>query len=242
MRTFKILITALAAAVLFSACANDGDSSLLSKVKLENKPQVIDVLKGKSKAEILKMKYKELKTTCNLVTVKTTRDQITAFFADAKPAQYQAAEEPVNNPSESSLTYDLKLQQLIDNELTKEIKSKIVSSLDGKILKVDLTFKPVVFQESLNLIFNKTKYVMKHTPILSYSAIYELIQDGTSTFATTEAKVYEKIEGQKNAFVVVQVGADKYSFVLDCKLDRSINTDNKDLAAEFESQWGVINL
>ena len=45
---------------------------------------------------------------------------------------------------------DLKLQQLVDRELTKDVTTKLTSAKDGQVLNVELTFKPVNFQEALN--------------------------------------------------------------------------------------------
>lgn len=227
--------------VLFLSCANDGNSDSQLKIKPVSRPQVIDVLKDKSKAEILKMKYHELKATCNLVAIKATQDQIASFSTELTPPSVPPSENPVKNPTEGSLTFDLKLQQLVDKELAQDVKSTVTISLDRKTLIAEVTFKPVVFQEFVNLEINKKKYIMKHSPVLSYSVIYELKQDGSPTFASSQAKIYEKIEDQKNTLVGIKIGEQRYNFVLDCQLDRVINAENNNLAAEFESQWAVID-
>ena len=226
----KNLFFALTATVLFSSCGQESDTSGLNKIKLENKTQVKDVLQGKSKAEILHLKYKELKASCNLITQKMLPPQMS-----------ESAEAPVENPTQSSFTYDLKLQQIVDQDLTQEVKTTLISSLDKITLKVNLTFKPLFFQEALNLEINQTKYAMKHTPVLSYTAVYKILRERSSTFGTTEAKIYEKIDSQRNTIVDDRVGEESYKFSLDCKLDRIINTANRDLAAEFESQWVIID-
>lgn len=221
---------------IFTSCAKEGSPDLQAKIKNDPKPQVMDVLKGKSKAEILKMKYQILKATCALNTAKTTKGNFYADSAQITPPPPVTPENPISNPSENILVYDLKLQQLVDSELTKDVKSKLSASKEGRVLDVDITFKAVTFQDSLNIDSNKKRYFMKHTPVLSYLAEYKLSHADVNV-GTVEGKIYEKIEGQKNTMIAFDIDPDRYHFVLECGLERTINTSNPAHAEEFENQW-----
>lgn len=228
-------IFVLIVSTVFSSCAKDDTLSLQTKSKDDSKPQVMDVLSGKSNAEVLKMKYKELKATCTLNAIKTTKGQLSRYSSGITPTPPSDSENPISNPSENTLTYDLKLQQLTDQELAKDVKTTLSITKDGYTLNVDITFKPVVFQDSVNLNANKKRYIMKHTPILSYQADHQLLHANDATIVgTTTGRIYEKIEGQKNVII-------KNSFDLECNLARIINSENVENAAEFENQWTALD-
>lgn len=227
--------------LILTACSQNGDTGSQEKAKFDNKPSVIDVLKGKTKAEVLKIKYKDLRAMCNLKTEKITRGQKLNYTSElisetANPTQ------PISNPEVNVVVYDLKLQQEVDKDLTEEVKAELTTSVDGKSLKLEINFKPVEILETLNVRRNGKKYIMKHTPVLSYDATYELPQsDGSSVVAGAKDTIYEKIENQQNAVTAIKVGLDRYNFILDCTLSRIINDENKDLATDFESQWTVLD-
>lgn len=238
MENFLKLILAISLAAVLTSCSKDGDSNFQSRTKLDAKPQVKDVLKGKSKAEILKMKYKNLSAGCTLETQKITKGQFFLESSGNSPAPPPVTDNPVSNPNDNALTYDLKLQQLVDRELIKDVNSKITTSKDGQTLNIDITFKPIIFQEALNIDFNKKKYILKHSPVLSYVADYQLLRaDPSIIVGKTQGKIYEKIADQKNEVIAIEIGTDKYNFILDCRLERAINPENVSLAAEFDNQW-----
>lgn len=253
MNMALILATALVVMAFFSSCANEGGPSLPLSTKPGGRPQVQDILKGKSKAEVLKIKYQKLTASCALNAVKESRGQNPIYFTDMSagltppetpPEAPPAIQNPISYPSENRVIYNLKQQQIIDADLSKKISDvKISATLDGKSLKVNITFEPIAFMEQVNLNINKKRYIMKHTPVLWYSASYELLQDGLSTFGRVEGRVYEKIENQKNSITAVRLGADgdRYSFILECVIDPVINVENKDMVAEFESQWAIVD-
>lgn len=238
MKICTNLIMMVALATIFTSCAKEGSPDLQAKIKNDPKPQVMDVLKGKPKAEILKMKYQLLKATCALNTVKTTKGSFYADSSGITPLPPVAPENPISNPSENILVYDLKLQQLVDSELTKDVKSKLSVTKDGRNLDVDITIKAVTFQDSLNIANNQKRYFMKHTPVLSYLAEYRLSHaDQAVIVGSSEGKIYEKIEGQKNTMISIEIDPDRYNFALECSLERTINASNPAHAAEFENQW-----
>lgn len=236
------LIWTLFVPLAFTACSKGNDPDFQSKIKYDVKPQVKDLLKGKSKPEILKMKYKELKATCSLETHKVTKGQLYFEPSGNTPVPVLIPENPVANPSENILTFDLKLQQLVDHDLAKDVNVRLSTAKDGQTLNVELTFKAIGFIESINVDMNKKKYIMKHTPVLSYQADYKLLHADTSTIVgKTEGKIYEKIEGLKNEIITLEIGADQYNFALECKLDSLINPEDPIMAREFANQWNEVD-
>lgn len=234
----------LSTAVLFLllSCIKEGGPSVEPTIAPGNQPHTIDVLRGKSKAQILKMKYDQLKATCTLNAIKTTQDQSNEPSANLKPPVLTLPELPVKNPKENIFTYDLKLQQIIDQDLIKEQYTTLKIDLDGLFLKANLVLKPIVFQDLINLDFNKKKYIMKYTPVLFYNINYEIQRDYSLPFVGYfNGKIYEKIETQNTFITGFEVGWDRYDFNINCKLDRTINSEDSDLKNEFEGQWVVVN-
>lgn len=228
-------------ALVSVSCSKEKDSNFQSRIKFDAKPQVKDVLKGKSNSEVLKMKYKELALNCILITEKITRGQMLFDSASSSTTPPPPAD-AVTNPKENSIIYDLKLQQLVDRELTKEVTGKLTTAKDGQILNLNMTLRPVSFQEALNVEVNKKKYLMKHSPVISYSLQYSLIHTDTSTIVgKAHGRIFEKIEGQKSEIIAIEIGNDKYNFVLDCGLQRTINPENAAQAIEFENQWTEVD-
>lgn len=228
-------------ALILVSCSKEKDSNFQSRIKFDAKPQVKDVLKGKSKAEVLKTKYKSLALNCNLNSEKITKGQL-EFETSSTSTTPPPPAEPVTNPRENSINYDLKLQQLVDRELSKEVTGLLTAAKDGQVLNVKLTFRPISFQEALNVDINKKKYLMKHTPVISYLLEYSLLHADTSTIiGKAQGKIYEKIDGQKTEIIAIEIGIDKYKFVLDCGIERTINPENDVLAVEFENQWTEVD-
>lgn len=228
-------------ALVTVSCSKEKDSNFQSRIKFDAKPQVQDVLRGKSSSEVLKMKYKELALNCNLITEKITRGQLLFDTASVSTTPAPPAN-AVTNPKEYSIVYDLKLQQLVDRELTKEVTGKLTTAQDGQVLNVGMTFRPVSFQEALNVEVNKKKYLMKHSPVISYMLHYSLIHTDTSTIVgKAQGRIFEKIDGQKSDIVAIEIGNDKYNFVLDCGLQRTLNPENAAQAVEFENQWTEVD-
>lgn len=237
----KVKSYVLACALVLVSCSKEKDSNFQSRIKFDAKPQVKDLLKGKSNSEVLKMKYKELALNCSLLTEKITRGQQT-FDSESASTTPPPPADPVTNPKENSIVYNLKLQQLVDRELTKEVTGKLTTAKDGQVLNVEMTFRPVSFQEALNVDINNKKYLMKHSPIIGYLLKYSLIHTDTSTIVgKVQGRIFEKIEGQKSDIIAIEIGNDKYNFVLDCGLQRTINPENASQAAEFENQWTEVD-
>lgn len=227
---------------VFSSCNKSGSSNSSDKIRPDQKPQVIDVLKGKSKSQVLDIKYKELKAVCSLKSEKAVRGEAVFFHENNIELMAPPADpvNPISNPTASSVIYDLKLQQVADSQLSNEVKAKLSTSIEDKTLKLGMTFKPVQFLESVDLSINQRRYIMKHSPSMSYAVTYELDNEGSLIQGNTEATIYEKIEGQKNTFLKMKIGINIYYFSLECNLERAINNSDPDLAAEFESQWTAI--
>ena len=242
MKKFLNLLIVLAMTAVFSSCSKQSDAGLITEPKFDAKPQVKDVLHGKSNAEVLTAKYKELKATCSLNAVKTTKGQFSAMTTGITPAPPPVPENPISNPTENSFSYDLKLQQIVDKELSEDVTSKLSITKDGQILQVNIKLKGIKFAESLNVDNNNKKYIMKHSPVLSYLLDYKLVHDPTAAIVgKSEGHIYEKIADQKNAFVTLEIGPDQYNFVLECQLKPQINPENPELAAEFENQWAEVD-
>jgi hypothetical protein len=247
MKTSTKLFSTLILLSLFSACSNKSDNDINAFAKPDSKPQVIDYLRGKTSSQVLTIKYKALKASCTLQAVKSVKAQIIEESAGFTPPADQPPISnnppppvPVVNPTPESVTYDLKAQAEIDQDLKEKINTKLTLNVDNQTLEVKVLVMPLSFQEYLNLDFNNKKYLMKYTPILAYKYDYELIRGNISTQGSGDGKIYEKIES-RNKFLTNRVGQDNYEFVLNCSLNREINTENPDMAAEFESQWVDIN-
>ena len=237
----KVKSFILTCALVLVSCSKEKDNNFQSRIKFDAKPQVKDVLQGKSNSEVLKMKYKDLAVNCHLVTEKITRGQ-QPFDTESTSTTPPPPADPVTNPKENSVVYDLKLQQLVDRELTKVVTGKLTTAKDGQVLNVEMTFRPVSFQEALNVDVNKKKYLMKHSPVISYLLQYSLLHSDTSTIVgKAQGRVFEKIDGQKTDIVAIEIGNDKYNFVLDCRLQRTINPEIPAQAIEFENQWAEVD-
>jgi hypothetical protein len=247
MKTSTKLFSTVIVLSLLSACSKKSDNDLNAFAKPDSKPQVIDYLKGKVSSQVLKIKYKSLKADCALETVKSIKGQSIEESAGITPPADQPPitdnpliPVPVENPTVGSLTYDLKAQAKVDQDLKEKIKTTLLINIDNQTLKVDVVIQPILFQEYLSLDINKKKYLMKYTPVLSYAYYYELIRGDLSTLDKGDGKIYEKVEST-NKIVTTRIGEDSYDFVLKCALNREINPENPDMAAEFESQWVDIN-
>lgn len=237
----KVKSYILTCALVLVSCSKEKNTNFQSRIKFDAKPQVKDILTGKSNSEVLKMKYSQLALNCSLLTEKITRGQL-QFDTASTPTTPPPPADSVTNPKENSIIYDLVLQQLVDRELSKEVTGKMTTSKDGQVLNVDITFRPVSFQEALNVDINNKKYLMKHSPVIAYLLQYSLIHTDTSTIAgKVQGRIFEKIEGQKSEIVAIEIGNDKYNFVLDCGLQRTINPENATHAAEFENQWTEVD-
>ncbi|MEQ1722746.1 MAG: hypothetical protein ABL930_06190, partial [Pseudobdellovibrio sp.] len=230
-----------------SSCSKKTDNDINAFAKPGSKPQVIDYLRGKTSSQVLKIKYKALKAACTLETVKSVKGQANEESAGITPPADQPpiSNNPpvpvsVENPTPESVTYDLKAQAQIDQDLKEQVKTDLTINIDNQTLKVDFVVKPISFQEYLSLDLNKKKYLMKYTPVLSYTYIFELIRGDLSTVGGGDGKIYEKVDSS-NKIVTTRIGDDSYDFVLNCVLNREINPENPDMAAEFESQWVDIN-
>jgi hypothetical protein len=247
MKISTKFFSALIVLSLLSACSNKSDNDTNAFAKPVSKPQVIDYLRGKTGYQVLKIKYKSLKAACTLEVVKSVKGQLIEESAGITPPADQPPISnnpplavPVTNPTPESVSYDLKAQAEIDQDLKKQVKTSLTLNIDNQTLNLNVVVMPLSFQEYLNLDLNNKKYLMKYTPILAYKYDYELIRGDNLTQGSGDAKIYEKIES-RNKFLTNRVSQDNYDFVLNCSLNREINTENTDMAAEFESQWADIN-
>ncbi|MBY0554690.1 hypothetical protein K2P97_09185 [bacterium] len=246
MKLSTKLFSVIAAIAFVSACNNKGDADSNLKAKPQTKPSVIDVLNGKSHIQVLDIKYKALKADCKLAAIKSTKGQLHESAGVTPPPDQPPLTGnpptvvPVENPTPDSLIYDLKAQATIDKELKEFIKSSLTTSIDEQTLKVDISISPVMFEEYLTLDINQKKYLLKHTPVLSYMYNYQLKRGDMLSTENGTGRIYEKIEAGKKV-VSTKIGDDAYDFVLTCKSSREINNDNPDLAFEFESQWANID-
>ncbi len=223
------------------SCSKSKDGNFESRIKFDAKPQVKDILQGKSKAEVLKMKYKALLVNCTVEAQKITKFEDTFQTLSTSP-EPPAPDNPVSNPKKNTVVYDIKLQQLVDRELTKDVVVNLTSTKDNQELNLELTFKPLSFQEALNIDMNKKKYIMKHTPVMTYQGNFQLLHSDSSTIVgKIQGKIFEKIHPQESELIAVEIGHDKYVFMMSCSLDPSINPENATLAAEFNNQWTEID-
>jgi hypothetical protein len=247
MKTSIKLFSAVVVLSLVSACSNNTASDSKAFATPDSKPQVVDYLKGKASSQVLNIKYKALKAACALEAFKSVNAQANQESAGVTPPANQP---PITNnpptlvsvekPTPYSFTYNLKAQAQIDQDLKEQIRTSLNINIDNQKLKVDVVVKPISFQEYLSLDLNKKKYLMKYTPVLSYTYNFELIREDSTMQALGDGKIYEKIDNSKK-ILTTTLGNESYDFVLNCVLNREINSDNPDMAAEFESQWVEIN-
>lgn len=228
--------------ILISSCSKD-EGGKTPNPDANNKPQVKDVLKDKTKAEVLKIKYKELKAICHFKAVKAVRSQVVdeATAADIETMLATPVADPVTNPSKNTVSYDIKAQQLVDNDLSKTVTTKLAIAIENKNAVADITFMPLTFLEAIDLSLNGKRYIMKHTPKLMYNVHYsiEYDRDGSVT-GQKDATIFENITEQRNLLTQIKVGLNTYDFSIECNLERQINDENRELQAEFDSQWAEI--
>lgn len=225
--------------ILVSSCSKD-EGGKTPNPDANNKPQVKDILKDKSKPEVLKVKYKELKAICQFKAVKAVRNQVVeeTMGVDAEALVATPVADPVVNPSKNSVSYDVKAQQLIDNTLSKTVTTKLAIDIENKNAIADITFMPITFLETLDLPMNGKRYIMKHTPRLMYNVHYDIEYDRDQLITgQKDALIYENISDQRNLLTQIKIGLNTYDFSIECNLQRKINDENRDLASEFESQW-----
>lgn len=239
----KIFLVLFGVAAVLS-CAKNNDSNF-PRIKLDSKPQISDVLKNKTNSEVLKIKYKSLSAICSLEAIKILRGEYSVNSTNPEPPNDQ---EPIGhnppaaieNPTANTFIYNLKAQAQVDQNLTQNVSVKLEASVDTQNLKLDLVIKPVVFDELINLEYEQHKFIMKHSPVLSYVYNYELAHGDLRTVEKGEGKIFEKLSTNLTV-LKSKIGEDNYEFVLKCRLDREINPLDKDLAFEFESQWAEVN-
>lgn len=248
-RIFKssvaIVVFAGAALLLFS-CSNSS-RGLQARAKPESKPEIVDVLEGRSNADVLKIKYGApsglLRLTCTLdsqKTIKTTSSVFGPMSSGVTPEPPGMPHEPVmQNPSEDKVIFNLNSQLEEDPDLKKSYQTILRSRYAGRDIKLELNFLPVTFEEQINLQVDSSRYVMKHTPVVSYRYRYEINWQGSADRGLGEGKVYEKIDAL-HVIGVSPVDQDQYAHRLKCQLESRLNTDNAANRSEFATQWTCI--
>lgn len=227
-RSLSFILT-LSVAVFLTSCAYENDPGLQPKPKPSPKPAVNDVLKGKSSAEVLNLKYKNLKASCELTFVTVPAAQVTAASEDAGVVPPTA---PVTN-DKNKTTYDLKAQLAVDPKLEKNVEALMVEAQGSTELSLKLDIKPVLFIEGLNLKKDKLVYVMKYTPSLTFEYTYsEQNADGRSSVKGT-GSLNENIPSEQILKSVENADKSVVNHVLKCELKSEVNVDNKDVA----DQW-----
>ena len=235
----KNLIKILSVAALLTSCAYENDPGLKPK-GTEGKVQVKDSLAGKTGPEVLKLKYKSVVANCKLE-------------AKTAPAAVQAAEPlaveptppataPVTYPKEDTVIFDLKLQAAADPALTAPVSAKLVNTIDGHVVTVELKLKPEFVD--LTLPMDKMIYFMKHSPQISYEYTFS-VANGKDLFVGEPSKgsINEKVEISRKVghskITVGDVTTDR-DHTLTCVLATEINADSAD-KDEFASQYDSID-
>ena len=233
-RSLSLILT-LSIAALLTSCAYENDPGLQPKPKPSPKPAVNDVLKGKSSAEVLNLKYKNLKASCELtlVTVPPTPAQ---DVVDTLPAPQDSSVTPPAAPitnDKNKTAYDLKAQLAVDPRLEKSVEAVMVEAQGATELTLKLNVKPVLFIEGLNLKKDKLVYVMKYTPALTFEYTYTEQNTDTRSSVKGTGSLNENIISEQVLKSVENADKSIVNHVLKCELKSEVNTDNKDV----EGQW-----
>lgn len=241
MKNTLRFILVFAMAGLWSSCDKKKPSVTALK---KPSPQVKDILRGKTKAEILEMKYGGekgvLKAVCTLNThkIQSASGDSTAIgpASSPKPPGFVP---PVQYPAENSVVFDVRSQAEVDHDLTQDVEATLSHAFESQVLSLEMKIKPVVF-DNLSVSLENVKYILKYSPVLSYTYSLEVLSGDTSGRFEGEGKVYERVLTHSR-LAETQVGADRYAHDLNCITNTAINDRNEEFSREFESQWRCIN-
>ena len=231
----KSLLTILSVAALLTSCAYENDPGLQPKND-QAKNQVKDSLKDKTVAEVLTLKYSAAVAKCKLEMKEAAAAVVAEATAEAPPAN-----EPVQNPKEDELLFDLKAQVVADPDLKKPVAAKLMNTRDGQVTTVELTLKPEA--ADLTLPMGKVFYFMKHSPQVSYEYMFSVTNGKNSVKVPGTGKINEKVETSKvvgQSELTVDEVTKKYDHVLTCSVETTVLKDSPNVA-EFESQFESVD-
>ena len=235
------------AVIVLSSCSPKSGSSIRAQNKSNPNPQVTDLLKGKSTVEKLNMKYGgengEIKATCALTSEKVSQQQAPQPHAEVESASSIKPPgfiPPIQYPEQDVVVFDLRSQAEVDKDLSQSVEVFLEHEQNEHLVKAKITFEPLKIEEGVTVNVGRAKYVMKHSPVLTYQFSLE-VQGQTVPAATAEKiQVYEKVLG-KNLLAQTQIGQEQFKHFLSCTLDTVVNDTNEELAREFQAQWRCVD-
>ena len=233
MNKFYNLAVSSCICVFVSSCAYEPDRNRPARDGIAN-PQVKDVLKGKTNAEIINLKYDSLAMTCSLISEFETADEMSEFKM-SEPPQSNPPSSPVTNDREKTV-FDVKAQLAVDPTLKEEQKNAKMELDEGnRKLSAALRIKPVMFIESLNMKHDSSVYIMKHSPALTlaYSFTVAIDDRNSTTFeGLFKDPVHEGVPF-KNLITTETLDGKKRSYFVICDFKGGIKKDN----GNFADQW-----
>lgn len=245
--SFFIKFFSILFAVFFLISCGSKKNAVVDRAQPQAKPQVKDVLKGKTSAQILERKYQQVQTKCTLLGKKIKNNQLVLQSKDEVTFELNFSNElnqaVVINPDKPyELIYDLKEQVKSDTDLSKSEKAELVANLESHKIFFKIDIKPISFGDFYSTLVNsetgkKTMYLMKYSPIHNYNYSFELQKpDGVRVVGANEnIKIYEKVKTAATIYTEI-VGDETYQFSTECFVDTQIN-QNDPLKEEFRSQW-----
>lgn len=250
MKTSLNLILVLGFATTMSSCMKQGESGLQLKAKFDSKPQIVDVLKGKTNSEVLSIKYTEVSANCQMsvrkeshITVAESLARVTAVVESTSPTpEPPVGPQPIFNSSESDFVYNIVAQAKVDPTLAQEVSTTLKISKNvqnDQNVTAEIKIAPAVFADLVNLDLGGSKYIMKHTPVLSYTYNYDIVQGEMKMKGSGVGAINEKVRTEKS-FATYTNGNFSYNLVLSCELQTALNTSVPENQKEFESQWSCV--
>lgn len=230
MNQILLALKCLLILTLTVACSNAGESGPRPRQnKLQNTEK--DSLKGKSKAEVVRLKYNELKAHCALIVVETNIEGAVTQSVIADDVQTQEIKNPVTVENDK-LVYDLKIQAESDQDLVQGQAARLINT--SYKLQLNIRFKALAVLENNNIRSGDFIYLRKHTPQLSLVA--DLIEDMGSGRTSTITKTMDLNEGlqQEDLIKSILTAEKKTEYKLKCKLSGEIKE-------EYASQFVDLN-
>lgn len=238
MKNVFKLIQIMSLATIISSCAYEKDPGLAPLAGPDGKPASVDVLKGKTSAQVLKEKYKNLKATCELKQVVTAipAPPKAVTSADTQetppvspPIEVKPVAQPVIDPaSKDKLSLDVVEQAKLDAELKNELSAML--TLTGQpegaaVMTADIKISPVVFKELNNQKNETTIMLRKHSPVLAMTVVLkETASDRTDESKAISMSVGESIK-MSEVLKTSSSATEKTEIVLECNMSGEISKD-----------------
>jgi hypothetical protein len=248
MKVTLKLILSLGLLTTLCSCMKAGESGLQLKAKDNSKNQIVDVLKGKPKTELLSLKYTALNIKCSIQMKKEpkvkTPEETSLNLASTSPTPTPPSVDlPLFNTSEDALTYNIVAQAKADPQLTKQVGGLMKvskSDLSEDSAEVSIIFDPISFSDLINEKVGNATYIMKYTPVLNYTYRYKITNGDHAVEGSGLNRLLEKIRSE----IVLGAYADDnfiHKLSMACTEETTVNTSNPATKDDFATQWSCVN-